>query len=841
MKKTKIILKRIIVITILIQFIISYVYGLFPVYSAVTEKVINEVKYRYENGSLFATYYDTGKDCECTVEYKIITGYGGKKQYSYVDNTNGYVHLLTEKGTIDVLPENMMSDHLPVAGINDDWMLENFGVKIGQGEGEEEEDEPEDPGDWRRGEEELEKIYSQYAQYGQSGESIHVRFVYAANGATTTRYYSVKQDSEGNRVWTLESFDYDLAMINTWNKKQSVLLSITEDQLASLGLSVPKPSETREEVIEESDVVSDFGLDDVIDGAAGLVLFPAKLLPLILGKVMEKIMTVIAGNGTLTLQDILFNEVPLVNVNFFNASTNDTANKIRTNVAVWYTSFRNLSAIIIAIIAVYVGIRMAINVSAEEKAKYKQMLLDWLFGLALLFVLHYIILFVFEINDALIRLMQNGLSTAGGEIDSQTFFDNGLKTISFVEGFGNAIAYLLITGITFMFLLTYVQRMVKLAFLVIIAPLVTATYSIDRMGDQKSQALNAWFKEFAYNVLIQPFQCVTYLAICSLAITLLSGSPTLADAAIAIFMLVFIFEAEKIVRHIFHFDQGASIPGALGNATVFASLYGLATKSKKSKSSSDDDGGEDGNQSGGRRVNTSRQANNNNNGANNGQNNNPGDNGSGNDNGGNGNNGNDNGGNGGSSDNGNNGNDNNQEPTTRQRVANALTRAANSRAVQTWIGLNAKAAGLATGIGLGAATGKMTATFATAKEVVAKSDAHAANYDRNRNKRNLARAYNTYRANNEGLTDDQIRQNAMALANGDMDATTQDQIELREAILSIRKRYEKDGLGDKKINKTIDKDFDAIEDGKYGELTESARFVGSIRSKFRRNNNNRYS
>ena len=46
--------------------------------------------------------------------------------------------------------------------------------------------------------------------------------------------------------------------------------------------------------------------------------------------------------------------------------------------------------------------------------------------------------------------------------------------------------------------------MVTIGFLIVIAPLVTITYSIDKISDGKAQGMNTWFREFAYNVLIQP-------------------------------------------------------------------------------------------------------------------------------------------------------------------------------------------------------------------------------------------------------------------------------------------------------------------------------------------------
>ncbi len=41
--------------------------------------------------------------------------------------------------------------------------------------------------------------------------------------------------------------------------------------------------------------------------------------------------------------------------------------------------------------------------------------------------------------------------------------------------------------------------------LIIIAPLITITYSMDKMKDGQAQALNTWMREFMFNVLIQPF------------------------------------------------------------------------------------------------------------------------------------------------------------------------------------------------------------------------------------------------------------------------------------------------------------------------------------------------
>ena len=50
--------------------------------------------------------------------------------------------------------------------------------------------------------------------------------------------------------------------------------------------------------------------------------------------------------------------------------------------------------------------------------------------------------------------------------------------------------------------ISYINRMIKIAFLIIISPLISITYSIDKIGDGKSQALDTWLKEFVYTVLM---------------------------------------------------------------------------------------------------------------------------------------------------------------------------------------------------------------------------------------------------------------------------------------------------------------------------------------------------
>ena len=70
-----------------------------------------------------------------------------------------------------------------------------------------------------------------------------------------------------------------------------------------------------------------------------------------------------------------------------------TAYQLRNVVANWYIILRNMSLVALLSILVYVGIRIMISSTAADKSKYKQMLIDWVVAICLLFVLHYIMSF----------------------------------------------------------------------------------------------------------------------------------------------------------------------------------------------------------------------------------------------------------------------------------------------------------------------------------------------------------------------------------------------------------------------------------------------------------------
>ena len=294
-----------------------------------------------------------------------------------------------------------------------------------------------------------------------------------------------------------------------------------------------------------------------------------------------------ANENLLTPYDIFFNKVLLTDVDFTNVDMEganektQTVRLMRAAVAKWYYIMRLIASIILLAILVVVGIKMAISSVAEEKALYKKALVDWAVSLALIFLLQFIISFTVLCNNGLVKSL-----AAIGSSDSADISDtiDDLKNMAMGavgwETIAATIVYVAISVQTIAFLFQYIKRMINIGFLIIISPLISITYSIDRMGDGKSQALNTWLKEFVFGVIIQPFHCVLYLAFVDMAFQLLKGGGSsvekIANGALAVMCITFVDDGEKIVKKIFGLDASSVVSpvaaGAmLGATAAFAS------------------------------------------------------------------------------------------------------------------------------------------------------------------------------------------------------------------------------------------------------------------------------
>lgn len=334
------------------------------------------------------------------------------------------------------------------------------------------------------------------------------------------------------------------------------------------------------------------------------------------------------------------------------------ASELRSYVAGWYKTLRNFALVSLLSILVYIGIRIVLSSVASDKAKYKQMLIDWVVALSLLLVMHYIMSFSVYIVDKARQMIdsiqvdtktKDEVRNKAGDIDigkavdvfilsakdedgntdedmkkiikssyktmaekkvtrlKQFFFTDltlenqatdaesanvfvwpasnfmeearmkyqlyrkdGSENVSM---YGYGLIYVILVIYTIIFLFTYMKRVVYMAFLTVIAPLVAVTYPIDKLNDGKAQAFDMWFKEYIFNLLLQPLHLLLYSVLIGSAMNFAADNLVYVIMALGFFM-----PAEKLLRRFFGFEK-AQTPGLFGgpagSALMFSGLQRL--------------------------------------------------------------------------------------------------------------------------------------------------------------------------------------------------------------------------------------------------------------------------
>lgn len=308
-----------------------------------------------------------------------------------------------------------------------------------------------------------------------------------------------------------------------------------------------------------------------------------------------------------------------------------TAGKLKGVISNWYIILRDISLIALLSVLVYIGIRIIISSTSNDKAKYKQMLIDWIVAICLLFTMQYIMSFsnilVEKVTDVLTGINYENdslqiLPDKDGKLtkrlqEDYDYTDEQMEALYVKDGEGNyvknedgdkqiywhanliglarlnaqmgekesaayagyTLIFLVLVCFTVIFIWTYLKRVIYMAFLTLIAPLVALTYPIDKLNDGKAQAFNMWFKEYIFNLLVQPMHLLLYTILVTSAFELASQNIIYSLVALG-----FMIPAEKLLRKFFGFEK-AQTPGLLagpaGAALMMNGMSRLLGKSPK--------------------------------------------------------------------------------------------------------------------------------------------------------------------------------------------------------------------------------------------------------------------
>lgn len=324
-------------------------------------------------------------------------------------------------------------------------------------------------------------------------------------------------------------------------------------------------------------------LKELLDWIVGLLTYLVKAIvigytSIVEGLINQLISWTTSVDSSVTLEKLLFNKVPILDVNFFNMSTaggevfdqSSVIYMIRQNIAVWYYIIRYITMIGMLITLLYIGIKIATSTVAEKKAKYKSLMLNWFVSFIIVFGIHYFMVLILQINESFLNLMG---SFAGGEESLYDVVRNEAYSIPFSVGVPATIMYIMMIIMLLKYIVVYVKRFLTVAILTFMAPIVGIGYAIDKIKDNKSQSLSTWGKEYVFNVIIQGVQALLYTVFVSMALNMSGRSIMTTILAFVIFG--FMLQAEEIFRKIFNI-QSKQLKDILGTpAKIFVTVKGF--------------------------------------------------------------------------------------------------------------------------------------------------------------------------------------------------------------------------------------------------------------------------
>lgn len=263
---------------------------------------------------------------------------------------------------------------------------------------------------------------------------------------------------------------------------------------------------------------------------------------------------------------------------------------LQKNIATWYKALRTIAIVGLLSVLIYIGIRIIVNSSsAQEKSKYKNMLKDWVVAICLIFVLHYIMAFLLEITVKANDIIQNNVASSNAYVQNYDSLMSKIRTdigtdlkeaVKSDNVAANTIMYLALVILTGMFTIQYLKRVVMMAFLTMIAPMIALTYPLDKLKDSKAQAFEFWLKEYIFNCVIQPVHLLLYTVLITNA-----GDFAQSNFLYAIVTLAFMVPAEKLIKEMFGIRSKTSsgtLGAAAGGALVMSMMNKLKSKSPKS-------------------------------------------------------------------------------------------------------------------------------------------------------------------------------------------------------------------------------------------------------------------
>lgn len=186
----------------------------------------------------------------------------------------------------------------------------------------------------------------------------------------------------------------------------------------------------------------------LLDALANMINALASLAEYLIGTIFYDL----TGDNVFPWADrIVFNGIGFLDINFLNPADNSLFNAHGTETVLGkavrsvYSTVFSLAVLFLGVAVGVMAIRLAISSIASEKAKYKKAIVNWATCIVMLFMMHYILSFVFWVNEKMVEIA-SGILT-------KTIADTGITTVDFKDALNSVLSpeerinnYLSITG-----------------------------------------------------------------------------------------------------------------------------------------------------------------------------------------------------------------------------------------------------------------------------------------------------------------------------------------------------------------------------------------------------------